>query len=419
MSATTSLPSEADSVIVGAGPTGLVTACLLLQRGAQAVILDSEPAPARTSRASVIHLRTLEVLERLGLAEAVIERGLPINEMTLYEKTTLLSKLVFDGLHDRYRHAVAIPQTETERLLTEKLHDLGGKIYRDCTVTEVLSNDASGVQLRIKCKSMPELHIITAKYVIAADGLHSKVRESVDIPFDGSQYDLSFATADVYMDAAGWPHQDLRSSVNLYLDPAGFLLTVPFPSPQDNLWRIIATVESAPKEPDRAFLDDVVRSRGPPAPQLNQPIVTEVVWSSHFRISHKLARQYRQGRVFLAGDAAHTHSPAGGQGMNTGMQDAECLATVLVEALALESEVSSKDIAAHTQHKVEEALARYERTRRPIAQRVVALTHRLTVVTTMTNPWLCWVRNRLMWLVPKLVPGLAGYMSWRVSELEH
>jgi 2-polyprenyl-6-methoxyphenol hydroxylase-like FAD-dependent oxidoreductase len=163
----------------------------------------------------------------------------------------------------------------------------------------------------------------------------------------------------------------------------------------------------------------VVRSRGPPVPQLNQPIVTEVVWSSHFRISHKLARQYRQGRVFLAGDAAHTHSPAGGQGMNTGMQDAECLATVLVEALALESEVSSKDIAAHTQHKVEEALARYERTRRPIAQRVVALTHRLTVVTTMTNPWLCWVRNRLMWLVPKLVPGLAGYMSWRVSELEH
>jgi 2-polyprenyl-6-methoxyphenol hydroxylase-like FAD-dependent oxidoreductase len=85
----------------------------------------------------------------------------------------------------------------------------------------------------------------------------------------------------------------------------------------------------------------------------------------------------------------------------------------------LGSQVSQEDTAAHIHHKVEEALARYERTRRSIAQKVVALTHRLTVVTTMTNPWLCWVRNRLTWLVPKLVPGLAGYMSWTVSELEH
>ncbi|KAJ9664504.1 hypothetical protein H2198_000155 [Neophaeococcomyces mojaviensis] len=398
MSTKTDLPSQVDVVVVGAGPTGLVTACLLRKSGIAAIILDSAPAPATTSRASVIHLRTLEMLEKLGLTDSIVEQGLPIREMTLYEKDTLLSGLEFSGLHARYDHAVALPQTETETTLTSKLHELGGEIYRDYTVAEVLRNDQINVRISVKHNTNHTTETITAKYVVAADGLHSTIRQSLDIPFVGAQYALSFATADVHMDPLVWPHQHLRDRVNLYLDPAGFLLVVPFPSPENNLWRVIATVESAPKTPDRAFLDDLVRSRGPKVGSAR--VVTDVVWGSHFRINHRLATQYRKGRIFLAGDAAHTHSPVGGQGMNTGMQDAEYLATVLADAV-----LSGRDS--------EMDLDRYEKVWRPVAQGVVALTHRLTVATTVANPWVCWARNRMMWLVPKIVPGLKRYMSWR------
>ena len=407
------LNTQVAVLVVGAGPTGLITACRLRQHGIAVQIIDAATSPATASRASLIHLRTLEVLEKLDLADSIIAQGVRINEMALYERQTHLSGLDFTNLHDRYKHAVALPQTETESTLTQKYHDLGGTIHRDITVLEILQNDPDkSVRLRVRHNPTQTTTELSAKYVVAADGLRSTLRKALDIPFEGSQYGQAFVTADVRLDASIWPHQQNRDKVNLYLDPSGFLLVVPFPSSDDNLWRVTATVDDAPKNPDHAYLDALVRARGPLRAQPNsasksddRQIVTAVEWSSHFRISHRLAARYRANRVCLAGDAAHCHSPAGGQGMNTGIQDGDCLAEVLAAALQ-----SGLGAAAD--------LDRYESARRPVAKGVLALTHQLTFGITLSHPWACWARNWLVWATIGVVPGLRRYLSWRVSELE-
>lgn len=400
---TMSLPLEADVVIVGAGPTGLLTACFLRKAGVEAIVLDSAASPATTSRASLVHLRTLEIFEKLDLAESIIKQSLPIDGIHLRERDDLLSKLDFTNLHNRYKHAISLPQTETESILTRKLEELGGEIYRGHTVVEVLKNNSTHVELNVKRNADNATQVLVAKYVVAADGLRSVIRQSQNIAFEGGEYAESFLTADVVIDASAHLHPITRNHAHIYLDPAGILFFIPFPSPKNNLWRVIATVENAPKNPDRKYIDDIVRSRGPKA--TDSAVVTEVVWGSHFRINHRLAAQYRKHHILLAGDAAHTHSPAGGQGMNTGMQDAEYLATVLADAL-----LSGRDSEAD--------LDRYEKRTRPIAQGVVGLTHRMTVMCTITVPYVAWIRNRLIWLVTNSVPLLRRQMSWKLSGLE-
>ncbi|KAI0133815.1 pentachlorophenol monooxygenase [Xylariales sp. AK1849] len=400
------IPTSADVIVGGAGPTGLVTACMLLKLGISVVVVDAAPAPATTSRASTIHLRTLEILEKLDVTDKILKLGLPIRTMTLYDRDALLSTLGFAGLHDRYDHAVALPQTETEGLLTQTLLELGGVIYRDWSLTGLIRNDKTGVEVAVENNTTKEVANIKAKYAVAADGLQSTLRHAVHVDFTGSAYPLDFVTADVRMDPQIWPHQGDRDQVRLYVKPEGFLLVVPFPSPENDLWRVIGTVESAPKNPNREYLERLILSRGPTIPLKNEALVTEVVWGSRFRIHHRLAMRYRINRVFLAGDAAHVHSPAGGQGMNTGIQDAETVASIIADAL-----VGGRDKDVD--------LDRYEKERRPVAQRVVSLTHRLTVVMTISSPILCWARNWFIWTAAKFVPGSHRRMAWQLSELEH
>lgn len=404
MYTTVDLPSEVDVAVVGAGPTGLVAACFLRQSGIDAVVVDAASAPATTSRAAVIHLRGLQVLEKLDLSDIIVDQGLPMASMSLHEKDRVLSCAAFDELHSRYKGAIALPQVKTEATLTKKLDELGGQIYRSRTVTDIIKNDATGVQLRIKHNTTEERQLLSAKYVIAADGVHSTIRQSLDIPYEGAQYAQSFVTADVLMGTTFWLDQNFRTGAHLFMDKAGLLLVVPYPSTENNLWRIFATADNAPKNPDQNYLEEIVRTRGPKA--TDAPIITKVVWGNRFRVNHRLAAQYRKGHVFLAGDAAHTHSPAGAQGMNVGMQDAEHLAMVICKAI-------------RSSHGSEADLNVYEETRRPVAKDVVAFTHRMTVAGTLTNPVACWIRNRLIWFVANFIPGATRGMSLKISGLEH
>src|SRR5262249_55380973 len=183
---------------------------------------------------------------------------------------------------------------------------------------------------------------IEARYVVGADGMHSMVRTAAGIEFEGAAYAESFVLADVHMD---WPLQ--RKEVSLFFSAAGLVVVAPLP---DGSYRIVATLENAPERPAAEHIQALIDARGPGA----QPAeVREVIWSSRFRVHHRLAASYRNDRLFLVGDAAHVHSPAGGQGMNCGLVDACVLGQLLSDV------VRGK--------RAEEALESYETLRRPAA----------------------------------------------------
>ncbi|MFJ9549791.1 FAD-dependent monooxygenase [Streptomyces erythrochromogenes] len=213
--------------------------------------------------------------------------------------------------------------------------------------------------------------------------LHSAVRAAAGIAFEGGSYGESFVLADVVMDWAPGPRE-----VSLAFGAAGLTVIAPLPGGH---YRIVATVAEAPAEPDLAFVRGLLDARVP-----GQAAVRELVWSSRFRIHHRVADRYRAGRLLLAGDAAHVHSPAGGQGMNTGIQDGHALGRALAAG----------------------DLDGYEAARRPVALRVVALTHRMTRVATTRNRALRGVRNTLLPVLAR-VPALRVRLATELAELNH
>jgi 2-polyprenyl-6-methoxyphenol hydroxylase-like FAD-dependent oxidoreductase len=287
--------------------------------------------------------------------------------------------------------AVNLAQVETEELLRQKLKELGGSISMGAKVTDV-TDDGEKVQLQVSTADTKTA--ITASYVVAADGIHSTIRESLGIAFVGGDYSASLTTTDSKFSSDGPldPHK-----LHQYLSPDGFLLLIPLPQ---GIWRMTATMDAAPKEQDVAMYQRLADERGPTGIK-----VQELVWHSRFQVHHRLASQYRKGRAILAGDAAHCHSPAGGQGMNTGIQDGVRLGEILSEAV-LEAKSSDAD------------LDRYEKERRPVAAGVVALTHRITTMATMRSPWLGVLRNWGLWMV-MCIPFVRRAVTYRLAELDH
>ncbi|MCA1731123.1 MAG: FAD-dependent monooxygenase [Actinobacteria bacterium] len=242
-------------------------------------------------------------------------------------------------------------------------------------MTEV-RQDPEGVDLAVGPPRGEER--LRARYVVGSDGAHSSVRESVGIPFEGATYPESFVLADVRME---WGLPD--DEVQLFFSPEGLVVVAPLPGERRH--RIVATVDEAPAEPSLEDIQTLLDARGPRTPR---PRVEEVVWSSRFRVSHKLAARFREGAVFLAGDAAHVHSPAGGQGMNTGIQDAANLAWKLALVLGGQAPDSLLDS--------------YERERRPVAREVVSTADRLTRLATMRAPLARRLRNALIPVVGRI-----------------
>ncbi|WP_369639755.1 FAD-dependent monooxygenase, partial [Nocardia sp. JMUB6875] len=350
------VPATASVVIVGAGPAGMTAGIALADAGVDVVLLDKLAEGANTSRAVVVHARTLEVLEQFGVTEQLHERGIVVPHFVMHDADRVLARISFEGLPTKYPYTVMLGQESTEAILLARLEKAGAKVFRHNEVTSVVQ-DADGVTVEYT-DADGNANSIRAQWVIGADGMHSKVREAAQIGFTGATYPESFVLADVRMT---WP--DPRDEVSLHLSPEGVTVVAPLPDPEPNRYRIVATVPDAPEHQDLAYVQALVDARRPGA----KVKVEEIIWSSRFRVHHRVADHYRAGRILLAGDAAHVHSPAGGQGMNTGIQDAALLGRLL---------------AAVVDGAPESTLDEYEKTRRPVAQGVVKFTDRVTRMAT-------------------------------------
>lgn len=347
------LPNQADVIVVGAGPTGLALAGELRSAGVDTLVLDRARAGANTSRAAVIHAKTLEALEASGVTKQLLADGVVVPVFTIRDRQRLLASIDFAGLPTKYPFTLMLPQSRTEQILAGRLEASGGCIHRDVTVTGVTSSDGGAiVTVTDQAGSVRELK---ARYVVGADGMHSAVRQSMGIDFVGAKYPQSFILADVHMT---WPLD--AAEVQLFFSPAGLVVVAPLPG---GVHRVVATMDQAPETPGIDDVQRVLDERGP-----GSATVSDLVWSARFQVHHRVAQSYRKGPVFLAGDAAHVHSPAGGQGMNTGIQDGVDLAHALTDALR----PKGSDLL----------IDGYEARRLPVALRVVAATDRATKVAT-------------------------------------
>ena len=293
------LPATTDVLIVGAGPTGLATACTLAAEGVSFLLVERLAEGANTSRAAVVHARTLEVLEELEVADRLRAEGQIVPRFTLRDRDHVLATISFDRLPTRYAYRLMVPQEITERVLLGRLRELGPDVYRPFTLSDV-RQDADGVAVTVAADGQPP-QAVCARYVAGTDGMHSTVRERAGIGFTGDSYEHSFVLADVRMN---WP---LRADeVMLFVSPDGLVVVAPLPRGRH---RIVATVEEAPEYPGIADVQHLLDTRGPATGSVR---VHEIVWSSRFRIHHRLADRYRAGRICSpATRRTSTAQPAG------------------------------------------------------------------------------------------------------------
>lgn len=369
------LNKTTDVLIVGAGPVGMALAITLAQSGVRPLVIERADQQETTSRAAVIHAHTLEILERLGVSNSMLSEGLKIEKFAFRDRDRRLGLIKFDSLPSEHRYLLMLPQDRTEAIMLERLAKLGVEIARGCTF-QSYAEDRGRVIATVE--TVEGTKTIEAKYLVGTDGMHSEVRKSCGIPYDGAQYEGSFVLADVALEGS-----DPRDEVTLFFSPEGLVVLAPLPG---NRYRVVATVDHAPENPDAELVQKLLDARGPSARRLGK--VRDVTWSSRFHLHHRLARSYRKGRVFIAGDAAHAHSPAGGQGMNTGLVDAYTLGSLLANVLSGRAS--------------EQALDQYEALRRPAAAKVLELAGALTSAATVASPWKRRMRNLALSLVSKL-----------------
>lgn len=374
-------------VVVGAGPTGLTLGCTLRQAGIDVLVVDSAAEGTNTSRAAVVHARTLEVLEQLNVTPRLLAEGCVVPLFTVRAGARVLARVDFGRLATPYPYTLMLPQSRTEALLSGRLTELGGQVHRRHSVTAVRAG-ADGAEVSLTGPAgQPQR--VQARYVIGADGMHSTVRGAAGIGFTGGRYPQSFVLADVRLD---WPLP--VDEVQLFLAPAGLVVVAPLPGGHH---RVVATAATAPDQADQPYVQALLDHRGP-----GQAQVREVLWSSRFRVHHRVVDTYRVGPLLLAGDAAHVHSPAGGQGMNTGIQDAVDLGVTLVQVL--------RDRAPAT------TLDRYSRRRRTVAQRIVTLTDRATRAAALTSPSARTARDAALTLACRL-PPVQQRLARQLAEL--
>ncbi|EEF61418.1 FAD-dependent monooxygenase [Pedosphaera parvula] len=380
--------SEHGIVIVGAGPTGLALGAELKRIGVSSLILDRLAVGANTSRAAVIHARTLEVLEPLGVTAELLKEGIVIPTFRIRDRSRILASVSFADLHTKYPFTLMCPQDCTEAILARRLESLGGVVQRPCEVVEIRPGEN---EVEVQFKSGGEVRTMHAQWVVGCDGMHSIVREQAAIPFLGGAYEESFVLADVEMD---WPLG--REEVNLFFSGDGLVVVAPLPG---NHFRIVASVTEAPPEPSIADFQQILEERGP---EKGAMTIHRMAWSSRFHVQHRIAKSMRQGRVLLAGDAAHVHSPAGGQGMNTGIQDAIALAGAL--KVTLQGNVTALDA--------------WEEKRLEIAHSVVKMTDRMTKMATASSSGVKILRNAVVSIIGH-IPFAQHALAEKLSELDN
>ncbi len=381
------MPEQVEVAVVGAGPTGLALGCVLQQAGVHVLLADKATLGTTESRAAVIHARTLEVLDELDVSARMVAEGVVVPVFTVRNGARQLARIDFSGLPTQYPYTLMLPQSRTEAILTARFGELGGRALRPYTATRVTPTGA-GAELTLAAADGTE-HSVRARYVVGADGMRSTVREATGIGFTGGRYDQSFVLADIRM---RWPLP--RDEVQLFFSAAGLVVVAPLPGGHH---RVVATMDDAPETITAADVQSLLDQRGPGAVH-----VQGLAWGSRFRVHHRVADDYRRGPLLLAGDAAHVHSPAGGQGMNTGIQDAVDLGQTLVGVLRGGQPDSSLDA--------------YQARRRPVAQGVVRLTDRATRMATMSHPVARAARNAAIRLIDHL-PAARRRIALQLAEL--
>lgn len=359
--------SSSTILIAGAGPTGLALAVALRRAGVAARVIDAGSGPAAESRALAIHARTLEVLGDT-LARTIVDRGQPIERLEMFDGARQIVSLSLAGTPTLYPFVVGLSQSRLEEILIERLRELGGAVEWNTRLAELHPGDGAVAAVIDGPGGRQQA---TFDWVIGCDGVHSTVRDQAQIAVDPSGDSTWWILADAELGGEVPDHDAGR----VFIGSAGVLALLPIERP--GWWRLVAVGErGAEPEVDANRIDALLAARCPLAIERR-----ELGWCSAFQIREHLASSYRAGRVLIAGDAAHAHSPLGGQGMNTGIQDACNLAW----KLAIVAGGGSPAL-----------LDSYEAERRPVGKRLVRATGRGTRAIYISNSWLVWLRNRAL-----------------------
>lgn len=309
---------HANVLVVGGGPVGLTAALELNRRGADVRLIEKSPDRSCLSRAVGINARTLELLKPSGVTAGLLAAGLKVRYVNIRNGNDILVRVDFTKLPGPYKFLLSLPQSETERILEEALRERGVEMQRETELVGFTQNP-DGIKARLSAGGVPI--DLAADYIVGCDGAHSTVRKTLGLEFAGERYPESWSLADIRMD---WPLG--HGEGNLFMGRGGgvlFVISMP-----EGRYRVIANAPDA-----LAFL--------PPGSH-----VSEILWQTDFAVSLRQVASYGYGRAYLAGDAAHIHTPAGGRGMNLGIEDASILAERMV-AGAMESYSSDRHKVGH------------------------------------------------------------------------
>jgi 2-polyprenyl-6-methoxyphenol hydroxylase-like FAD-dependent oxidoreductase len=380
--------TKTDVIIVGAGPTGLSLAVQLIRYGINFKIFDKKEGITDLSKALVVHARTMEIYDQVGLAQTAVGGGEIVQKMVLMHDSKVSARLDFSDFGGRlspFPFLLIFEQSKNERLLDEYLQH-HGQVVQWQTELESLTQDSDGVTAVIKTVN-GETQTLEAQYLVGCDGASSPTRHLLDLKFEGSTYPRLFYVADVEM--------DLQADESTFYAPLGqdaFLLMLPMSG--EKHWRLIGNL---PEYNDRvaALADDLAVNFDEVETKVKQlvpqaPAITTVRWFSTYKVHTRRAEAFSLGRCFLAGDAAHVHTPAGGQGMNTGIQDAYNLAWKI--ALVLKDDAGDALLASYN----EERLAN--------ANHLLQTTDRAFEVAAGNQWYLRFLRD-------KILPSLASFVT--------
>lgn len=368
------LPKAPDVLIIGAGPAGLTAAAEAIRHGLSVRIIDQNESRSIYSKALVVHSRSLEIFQDMGFAANVINSGRKFHALNFYTANKTLARIVFEDLDwgdAVFPYWLSIPQSETERCLEDHLNELGGHVERD---TELVYLEQFSDHVRVTLEHAQDtVETVDVPWVVGCDGARSLTRKLIGLELIGKADDDVFILGDVKVE---WNIPDNEGSN--FLSPDGIVLIVPMPGA--HRYRIICHMPGLAlndrPEVTLELLQNIVDHR------IAFPIeLSDLTWSSIFSSKHFVVSQHRQGRVFMAGDAAHLHSPVGGQGLNSGVQDAYNL----IWKLAL----------VQLGQALPRLLDSYTMERHKTAESLIAKVGMATKIVTLKNPWMQKLRNHL------------------------